>query len=120
MNALDILIERILANANPSNMYWLKDNAEQAAAALAELREKISVLDNDLFSAREKLADAYTALGRVHKLRIDLIDECIKTQRRAERAETTLDKARKVIENMPRLSTYPEATALLEKFKEQP
>ena len=38
MSALDILIERILANANPSNMFWLKDNAVAATCELAELR----------------------------------------------------------------------------------
>ena len=109
MNALDVLIERILANANPSNMFWLKDNAERAAAELAQLRA-----DNASLERKGLLL-----CGQNGELLMD-----------AHKLRNLLDKARKVIQAYAIMFAHDHdanytglnnsAIAWLEKYKETP
>ena len=55
MSALNVLIERVLANTKPTNMFWLRDNAEQAATELTEL---CTALDK-----ARKVIDGYLTAG---------------------------------------------------------
>jgi len=115
MSALDILIERILANANPSNMFWLKDNAVAATCELAQLRAHAYVWAGaDPFTGEQVV----NLLNENDKLRASLAA----AQKRVEEAKPIIIAALKA----DRLTTLmfgddtKKATAWLEEFKETP